>query len=273
MFRATPPTLLALLIFAAGLSSQDPGSRPTTKDDGSWEKGLKQAAAKLIATKRLEKWQPDYSEAKYGGSTRLRHPLLEKYFPDRRFYFVQLRVPNPKVLHNRTVHDYCLTILSNKDKTGASHRRGLFKALEYLKASDVRARTGTQAVEVHELRQILESLGGGDSQPHTPLSKENLYRRHGLGFPKAMEPNTKRMPAKPVEAGSKRYAVACWERCDDWNMPVTLSYRLLAFDKKTGKLLGVSARRGKTFPNKDYNQKVRNREYTAFLQELAREKD
>lgn len=273
MFRATQSPLLALLVFAAGVPSQEPGSRPTTRDDPAREKGLRQAAAKLIATKRLEKWQQDYTGAKYGGSTRLRHPLLEKYFPDRRFYFVELHVPNAKVLHNRIVHEYCLTILSNDDKTGTSYRRGVFKALEYLKASDVRARTGTEAVEVHELRQILESLGGGDSQRHTPLSKENLYRRHGLGFPEPQKPLTQRMPAKPVEAGSKRYAVACWERCDDWNMPVTLSYRLLAFDKETGKLLGVSGRRGKTFPNKNYNQKVRDREYAAFLAGLAREKD
>jgi hypothetical protein len=273
MFRATQPTFLALLVLASGLCCQEPGSRPTTRDDPAWEKGLKQAAAKLIASKKTEQWRRDYSGATYGGSTRLRHPLLEKYFPDRRFYFVQLRVPDPKVLHNGILHDYRLTILKTKDKTGTTYRRGDLKALDYLKANDVRARTGTQAVEIHELRQILVSLCAGSSQPHTPLSKKSLYKRHGLGFPKPQKPNTQRMTAKAVEAGSRRYAVACWERCDDWNMPVTLSYRLLAFDKKTGKLLGMSARRGKTFANKDYNQKVREREYAAFLKELAQEKD
>lgn len=53
MSRATSPTFLAVLVFATGLSSQEPDSRPTSRDDASWEKGLRQAAAKLIASKKV----------------------------------------------------------------------------------------------------------------------------------------------------------------------------------------------------------------------------
>ncbi len=199
--------------------------------------------------------------------------MLEKYFPDRRFYLVELRIQCDKQPPRNLLHQYCLTVLRTKDRKGTTYNRGELKALEYLKASNVRARTAIQAGEVHELEQVLDSIGGGDSQPGTPLSKQKLYKRHALGFPKPEKPLTKRLVPTVVEAGSKRYAVTCYARCDDWNMPTTLSYRLLTFDKKTGKLLGVTARRGKTFPNKEYSKEAQNREYAAFLDRLAQEKD
>jgi hypothetical protein len=272
MFRASRPTFLAILLVAPALYCQEPQSRPTTRDDTRWEKGLERAARKLIATKEFQRQHKDLERANYGGSVRLRHSLLEKYFPDQRFYFVDLHIWHDKRAPHNLLHEYCLAILSTKNKAGIAYGRSELKSLDYLKASDVRARTQAQAAEVHELQHLLDSIGGGTCQSQTPISEQRIYKQFGLGFPKAEQPSRKRMIPKVVEAGSKRYAVTCNEHCDDWRMPVTLSYRMLTFDKETGKLLGITARKGKTFQHNEYSRELRDKEYAAFLTELAQEK-
>ncbi|MHC5071848.1 MAG: hypothetical protein ACYTGO_15340, partial [Planctomycetota bacterium] len=141
MLRVLQPSFLALLVFVPTLDCQEPRSRPTTSRPSQWEKGLERAAAMLIASKKLQTWHRDYKGARYAGGTRLQHPLLEKYFPDRRFYFVELRIQHDKKRPRRLLHEYCLTILRAKDKAGTTYGRGQFNALKYLKASNVCART------------------------------------------------------------------------------------------------------------------------------------
>ena len=85
-----------------------------------------------------------------------------------------------------------------------------------LKANKIRARTTTQAIEVHELLHLLDDVGGGCSQPGTPMPEAALYKKFGLGFPKPHKPRHTRQVPKVVETESKRYAVTCQSRCDDW---------------------------------------------------------
>ncbi len=287
MFRPAPTSLLSVLAIAVSAvtsvssvsaACQEPPSRPTqsrptTRQDAEWEAGLEAAAAALIADKEFRQAHRDFEWAKHTGATWLRHPLLEKYFPDRRFYFVELQIQHDKNPRTSLVHEYCLNIMNGKDQTGRIYTRGQFKALECLKAHKVRARTTTQAIEVHQLLYLLDHLGGGCSQPSRPIPKQALYKKFSLGFPKPHKPRHTPQVPKVVETGSKRYAVTCRAQCDDWNMPVTLTYRLLAFEKKSGKLIGVEGRTGKTFPNKAFNTKVQDREYATFLDQLAQEKD
>jgi hypothetical protein len=56
-------------------------------------------------------------------------------------------------------------------------------------------------------------------------------------------------------------------------MPVTLSYRLLAFDADSGRVLGVETREGETFAQDAFDQDVQHRAFDAFVEKLAHEKD
>ncbi len=284
MFRPAPTSLLCVLAIAvSAVTSVSPAcqeppsrptqSRPTTKQDAEWESGLEAAAAALITDKGFKQAHRDFEWARHSGATHLRHPLLEKYFGGRRFYFIELQVQYDKNPRSSLSHEYCLNIMNGKDQTGRIYTRGQFKALEYLKVHKVRARTTTQAIEVHQLLHLLDHLGGGCSQPGRPIPKQALYKKFSLGFPKPHKPHHTRQLPKVVETGSKRYAVTCRAQCDDWDMPVTLTYRLLGFEKKSGMLIGVEGRTGKTFPNKAFNTKIQDREYATFLDQLAQEKD
>lgn len=233
-----------------------------------WREACRRAAGDLIESDAVGKGYPQAPEsARYGGATRLRHPLLARYFADRRFYFVEVQTENG----GTTSHEYFLTVVGPGREAAVAFERGGFDAFEFVKARDVRARSAEEVVAVHALIRLLELVGGGCGQSGTPLRGPALARRFGLGFPEPVPQPALQVP-RVVETPSRRYAVTCGAHSDDWDMPVTLRYQLLGFDAENGRLLSAEERAGETFASQAFDEGVQERAFDAWLEELARAK-
>lgn len=212
---------------------------------------VRDAARAAIRSETWARRHPGRTDAGVCGVRRLSHASLDRRFPTRQLWIVETVDRNDRS-DQRFVrdHTFALAVLDLSTSTAAYHQRGDFDADAFWRTLARPPRSLAEAVSAEEDLHDLGAIGRGTSLPgrglRNAISLDGLRHRLGILPP---EREQKRGRKEPIE-GKKRWHILSWRlHADDWDLPVSIRFSVISFDRTTGALDRWSEESAESWPS------------------------
>lgn len=209
------------------------------------------ATEKVIRSDAWSKGHPGRTDAAIAGVRRLSTTALETSFPNHEFWIVETVDRNDRDQDRwARDHTFGLAIVDEKARKTTYYGRRGFDAERFWRLHGPRPESLEQAVAAEELLHDLGRIGGGTATPgagmRDAITLDHFLRKlHLLGT----ERTRMRGPSRVVDGKASWHVIRWRLRADDWDMPVSLGFRVVSFRKSDGALRLWNERHPTTFPS------------------------